>query len=83
VIEFIQEKMSMQEECKTPVVPRECGGKWIAWNFERTKILATGRTYSDAKQAAEALGETKPVLAKAPRADIRFLGDISICLNVM
>jgi len=64
----------MAQALETPVVPQECGGKWIAWNFERTKILATGRTFAEAKQAAEACGETKPVLAKAPRADVRLLG---------
>ena len=64
----------MSQALETPVVPQECGGKWIAWNYERTKILATGRTFGETKRAAEALGETKPVLAKAPRADVRFLG---------
>jgi hypothetical protein len=64
----------MTQNLETPVIPRECGGKWIAWNFERTRILATGRTFAETKQAAEALGEARPVLAKAPRADVRFLG---------
>ena len=64
----------MPQALEIPVVPQECGGKWIAWNYERTKILATRRTFAEAKQAAESLGETKPVLAKAPRADVRFLG---------
>ena len=64
----------MTQALETPAVPQECGGKWIAWNYERTKILATGRTFAEAKQTAEAHGETKPVLAKAPRADVRFLG---------
>ena len=64
----------MVQSVETPVVPKECGGKWIAWNFQRTRILATGRTFAEAKQAAEAIGEHKPVLAKAPRADVRFLG---------
>lgn len=64
----------MSQALEIPVVPQECGGKWIAWNYERTKILATGRTFGEAKQAAEAHGETRPVLAKAPRADVRFLG---------
>jgi len=64
----------MSQPVESPVVPQECGGKWIAWNYVRTKILATGRTFGEAKQAAEALGEMRPVLAKAPRADVRFLG---------
>jgi hypothetical protein len=64
----------MSQVFETPAVPQECGGKWIAWNYERTKILAIARTFGEAKEAAEALGEIKPVLAKAPRADVRFLG---------
>ena len=64
----------MAQALESPVVPQQYGGKWIAWNYERTTILATGRTFAEAKQAAESLGETRPVLAKAPRADVRFLG---------
>jgi hypothetical protein len=64
----------MSLEDNTPTVPKEYGGKWIAWNFERTRILASGRTMSDAKRAAEALGEARPVLAKVPRANVRFIG---------
>lgn len=64
----------MVQTDKTPVVPREFSGQWIAWNFERTRIVATAHTFAEATKAAEALGENKPVLAKAPRADMRFLG---------
>jgi hypothetical protein len=57
-----------------PTVPRGYSGKWIAWDFGRTKILASGTTLVEAKQAAEALGETRPVLAKIPPADASFIG---------
>ena len=64
----------MVQSLETPIVPAIYGGKWIAWNFHRTRILAIGLTFDEAKQAAEALGENKPVLAKVPRAEARFLG---------
>ncbi len=59
-----------------PLVPREFAGCWIAWNHEQTKIVASGRTLTEARQAAESAGESAPILAKAPRADVRFLGGV-------
>ncbi|MDZ4659587.1 MAG: DUF5678 domain-containing protein [Bythopirellula sp.] len=59
-----------------PLVPREYAGRWIAWNHEQTKIVASGRTLDEARQAAESAGEVDPIMAKAPRADVRFLGGV-------
>jgi hypothetical protein len=59
-----------------PLVPRRFAGQWIAWNRTRTAIVASGRTLDDARRAAEAAGEAAPILAKAPRADVRFLGGV-------
>jgi hypothetical protein len=59
-----------------PVVPRKYAGQWIAWNRDRTAIVASGRTFDEARRAAEAAGEAAPILAKAPRADVRFLGGV-------
>jgi hypothetical protein len=59
---------------KAPVVPAQYGGKWIAWNFERTRIVASGATLGEAKRLAEAAGETRVILAKVPRSDVRFIG---------
>jgi hypothetical protein len=60
----------------TPIVPRKFAGQWIAWNRARTAIVASGRTLDDARRAAEAAGEAEPILAKAPRANVRFLGGV-------
>jgi hypothetical protein len=57
-----------------PVVPRRYAGLWIAWDRLQTKVIASGRTFADAKRAALAAGEPDPLLAKAPRPDARFLG---------
>ena len=57
-----------------PIVPRKYAGKWIAWNHGQTRIVASGRTYAEAYDAAVAAGETDPLLAKAPQAKVRFVG---------
>lgn len=59
-----------------PIVPRKFAGQWIAWNRSRTAIIASGRTLDDARRAAEAAGESAPILAKAPSANVRFLGGV-------
>jgi hypothetical protein len=61
-------------EQRPPVVPLEYAGKWIAWNREQTRILAVGETLPEVRQAARDAGETEPVFAKAPRANVRFVG---------
>jgi len=59
-----------------PTVPRKFAGQWIAWNRDRSAIVASGRTLDEARRAAEAVGESEPILAKAPRADVRLLGGV-------
>jgi hypothetical protein len=59
-----------------PVVPKKFAGQWIAWNRDRTTIIASGRTFEDARREAERRGETAPILAKAPAANVRFLGGV-------
>lgn len=58
----------------TRVVPLEYAGKWIAWNRDHTLIIASGRTFEDAREAAAAVGEIDPIFAKAPKAGVRFVG---------
>ena len=64
----------MSESSPPPVVPIEHAGKWIAWNYEETAIVATGDSYAATKQAAEERGESRPILARAPDASVRFVG---------
>jgi hypothetical protein len=63
-------------EHPAPLVPRKYAGQWIAWNRDRTTIVASGRTLDEARRAAEGAGESEPILAKAPRANVRFLGGV-------
>jgi hypothetical protein len=57
-----------------PIVPIEYAGKWIAWDFKETKIIANGLSYEEAKKKAETTGERRPVLEKVPDAKVRFIG---------
>jgi hypothetical protein len=57
-----------------PRVPCEFGGRWIAWNHERSKIIADGATLSEARTAAQLAGEARPFLTKAPDPTVRFVG---------
>lgn len=59
---------------KTQRVPVEYCGKWIAWNHERTRIVGSGDSLAEAKESARQVGEMKPILAKAPNAEVRFVG---------
>ena len=59
-----------------PTVPKKFAGQWIAWNRDRTSIVASGRTLEEARRAAGAAGESAPIFAKAPRANVRFLGGV-------
>jgi hypothetical protein len=65
--------MATAEQPPMPLVPKKFAGLWIAWNRGRTQIVASGRTFDEARCAAETAGEPEPVLAKAPRADVRYL----------
>jgi hypothetical protein len=57
-----------------PVVPKEYAGMYIVWNNEETEIIASGRTFAEARQAAIDAGQTDPLVQKVPRADRLFVG---------
>jgi hypothetical protein len=68
------DKHSKSTSTESPIVPIEYAGQWIAWNAAGTQIVASGRTVQEVVQAAAAAGETQPVFAKVPKADVRFVG---------
>jgi hypothetical protein len=55
-----------------PTVPKEYAGKWIVWDFDRTKIIASGNTLKEAEQAAAKTCEERPVFSKVPKG--RLIG---------
>ena len=65
------DKLSDSIFADSRAVPIEYAGRWIAWNFQGTRIVASGRTL---QEAAAAAAETRPIFAKVPKAEIRFAG---------
>jgi uncharacterized protein DUF5678 len=57
-----------------PTVPKEYAGQWIAWNHDRTRILASGPTPREVRDAAVKAGELNPILGKSPPANVRMIG---------
>lgn len=63
-----------RQQGSTPGVPKRYAGRWIAWDHEQTRIVASGTTLAEARRKAREAGESDPLLAKVPRADVRFVG---------
>jgi hypothetical protein len=57
-----------------PIVPIEFAGKWIAWDHEMTRIIASGATPRQVQDAARKAGEPNPILGKSPWPDVRMIG---------
>lgn len=57
-----------------PVVPKELAGKWIAWNSQGTKIIASANDIRAARDQAVAAGEQDPIVDWVPPAHTRFVG---------
>ncbi len=48
-------------------VPAEYAGQWVAWNLDRTEILANGEDLEEVRRQAVELGCERPLLQKIPR----------------
>ena len=55
-------------------VPAEYLGHWIAWNEERTKIIAHGKTLSEVMRQAQAAECASPIMQKIPSGT--FIGAV-------
>lgn len=66
--------MPHQQIHPTSTVPRELGGKWIAWNYEGTRIVASGEDLKSVEAAARRAGEGRPRLERIPNSDRRIVG---------
>ncbi|HEV2969102.1 MAG TPA: hypothetical protein VGY55_03870 [Pirellulales bacterium] len=62
------------QQRQPPIVPKELGGKWIAWTFDGSRIVAYGDTLDECESAAEKTGETNLRFEKTPRSDVRIIG---------
>jgi hypothetical protein len=66
----------MHQQQLPDTVSEQYGGKWVAWDEDDQHIVATGRTYEEAKQSAITLGVNRPVLEKVPPSDAAFAGGL-------
>jgi hypothetical protein len=57
-----------------PTIPIEYAGKWIAWDHDLTRIVASGDSLAEVLASAETVGELDPVLDKVPPADVHLVG---------
>lgn len=57
-------------------VTEKYSDQWIAWDEADQHIVATGRTYDEAKQNAISLGINSPIIEKIPPADAAFVGGL-------
>jgi hypothetical protein len=69
-------KEPSEPPAKPPVVPMQYSGLWVAWNEAQTEIVGSGRTLAQARAAARSRGEMRPLLAKVPSANVRFVGSV-------
>ena len=65
-------KQSLPQQ--TVLVPKKYAGRWLAWNHDRTAIVASGDTVQVVKAAAHAAGETDPRFEWVPPANRRLIG---------
>jgi hypothetical protein len=70
----MQNELSNNSSPAIPVVPHEYGGRWIAWDYAGTRILAVADELAAAERAARQAGEDRPRLEKVPRSDVRIVG---------
>jgi hypothetical protein len=54
--------------------PVEFAGQWVAWNSERTEIIAQGTSVAAVRAAAIAAGQPDALLQKVSRPDQVFVG---------
>lgn len=66
--------INMLQQPERPAVPIELGGKWIAWNFDGSRIVAHGDTLDECEKAAAKVGEKNPRFEKTPRPNVRIIG---------
>ena len=54
--------------------PIEFAGQWVAWNRERTTIVAHGKYLASVHKQALAAGHDHAILQRVRRPDVSFIG---------
>jgi len=58
------------------IVAEQFGGKWIAWDDDGLRIIASSNSYEDAREQALAAGVQLPGLEFVPPSDRAFVGGV-------
>jgi hypothetical protein len=73
VNEFVNQHQQLPDR---QVVGPEYSGKWIAWDDDGLRIVASGQSYEEARERAIASGTQFPGLEFVPPLDRAFLGRV-------
>ena len=68
-------KVKHQPDSAHPIpAPVEFARQWVAWNKDRTRIIAHGPQMAAVHEAAIAAGHPHAVLQRVRRPDLGFIG---------
>jgi len=70
---MVQQKL-LDDPRRPQSAPPEFAGQWVAWDHERSRIVARGSTLQEIWQAAALAGVVDPVYERVRRADELVLG---------
>jgi len=62
------------ERKNASTVPVEFAGKWVAWNSDHSRILASDQSLQALWKMAQEQDLQDPVFEKVPRTDVSFVG---------
>jgi hypothetical protein len=71
-----REKIKRSGKKPRPIVPKEYGGKWVAWDRKMDNILTSGKTPAEVRNAAITAGEEDPVLEWIPPSHALIIGAV-------
>jgi hypothetical protein len=67
-------KKALENKNRPQPAPSEFAGQWIAWNAERTEVVAHGIDFKNVFDAARHAGYSDPVMESVRPNDVYFIG---------
>jgi hypothetical protein len=64
----------MPQNSRPKPAPVEFAGQWVAWNRQRTEIIARGSEMAAVHQAAIDAGHPDAILQRVRRPELTFIG---------